>query len=114
MDTIGLHIPPSVLEYGTPVFNADERMERPRMETFRVKKLYIAKLKDYIKWIQISDRGLRRGGGGRLCSVAWGVTPNVTGGKGVYKRGKKALHILSRTLRACLNQTVVDLPIACF
>ncbi len=25
VDTIGLHIPPTALEYGTPVFNVDEK-----------------------------------------------------------------------------------------
>ncbi len=33
VDTIGLHILPTALKYGTPVFNADDR-KSPRMRTF--------------------------------------------------------------------------------
>ena len=28
VDTIGLHIPPTALKYGTPVFNADEKVPK--------------------------------------------------------------------------------------
>ncbi len=70
MDTIGLHIPPSVLEYGTPVFNADERMERPRMETFRVKKIVYCKIERLLNGFKFQIVVCAEGGGGGGC-VAW-------------------------------------------
>ena len=47
MDSIGLHIPPTALEYGTPVFNADEK--DPEWEISEWKNIYFVKLKGYIK-----------------------------------------------------------------
>ena len=63
------------------------QMESPRKGTLRVEKYLYCKME-------------------RLYSItqfAWSVTPNVTESRGVreYKKGKKALHILWTTPKAC-------------